>query len=250
MKKILLAGESWFIHSIHQKGFDTFNTCTYEEGGATLIAAFQKAGYAVEYQPCHIAMNQFPSSAEALGEYAAVVLSDIGSNTLLLSDEVFSRSESVPNRLAAIADYVRNGGGFAMMGGYMSFAGIEGKAKYSGTPIEGILPVGVKETDDRVEAPQGVAVEIVREHGILKGVKTPVPPLLGYNLLLEKDAADVLVRTESGDIIAAAKEVGKGRSFVFASDIAPHWAPPQFVSWDGYDVLFGNVARYICGDMV
>lgn len=32
MKKILLAGESWTIHSIHQKGFDSFTTTTYETG--------------------------------------------------------------------------------------------------------------------------------------------------------------------------------------------------------------------------
>ncbi len=249
MKKILLAGESWFVHSIHQKGFDTFNTCTYEEGGATLIAAFEKAGYEVEYMPCHVAMKKFPDTAEALSKYGAVVLSDIGANTLLLADDTFVRSKKAPDRLEAIAAYVRAGGGFAMMGGYMSFAGIEAKAKYAGTPVEEILPVSVKETDDRVEKPAGIGVRVTADHAIVKGIGKNVPDVLGYNKLVEKDAGDVIMRTENGDIMAAACAMGSGRSFVFASDIAPHWAPPEFVAWEGYDVLFGNAARWLCKEM-
>ena len=29
---ILIAGESWTVHSIHQKGFDSFTTTEYAEG--------------------------------------------------------------------------------------------------------------------------------------------------------------------------------------------------------------------------
>ena len=31
-KRVLIAGESWTTHSIHQKGFDSFTTTEYSEG--------------------------------------------------------------------------------------------------------------------------------------------------------------------------------------------------------------------------
>ena len=31
-KRVLIAGESWVTHSIHQKGFDSFTTTSYHEG--------------------------------------------------------------------------------------------------------------------------------------------------------------------------------------------------------------------------
>ena len=31
-KRVLIAGESWTVHSIHQKGFDSFTTTEYAEG--------------------------------------------------------------------------------------------------------------------------------------------------------------------------------------------------------------------------
>ena len=32
--RVLLAGESWTMHTIHQKGFDSFTTTAYAEGDA------------------------------------------------------------------------------------------------------------------------------------------------------------------------------------------------------------------------
>ena len=42
-----------------------------------------------------------------------------------------------------------------MFGGYLSFQGINGVARYKNTPIERILPVNILPYDDRVEAPEG-----------------------------------------------------------------------------------------------
>jgi uncharacterized membrane protein len=104
-------------------------------------------------------------------------------------------------------------------------------------------------TDDREERPQGVCVKPTGEHAILTGLDTDIPKLLGYNKLIEKEPGDVILRTDDDDIIAAAKTVDNGRTFTFASDIAPHWAPPEFVDWEHYDTLFGNVARWLCQDI-
>ena len=64
--RILVAGESWTVHSIHQKGFDSFTTTEYAEGVGWLRAALEGGGWQVEYQPSHVAAQAFPATAEAL----------------------------------------------------------------------------------------------------------------------------------------------------------------------------------------
>lgn len=125
MKKILIAGESWTVHSIHQKGFDSFTTTEYAEGVRWLKAALESGGWTVDYMPSHVAARDFPMTAEALAAWDCVMLSDIGANTLLLHPETFTKSRPLPNRLAAIRDYVQGGGGFVMVGGYLTFQGID-----------------------------------------------------------------------------------------------------------------------------
>jgi len=105
-RRILIAGESWVTHSVHQKGFDSFTTTAYTEGVGPLRDALVAGGYTVDYQPAHVAARAFPETAEALGAYGAVILSDIGANTLLLHPETFERSIPHADRLVAIRDYV------------------------------------------------------------------------------------------------------------------------------------------------
>jgi uncharacterized membrane protein len=76
-------------------------------------------------------------------EYRVVLFSDIGSDTLLLHPDTFIRAQVLPNCLRLIRELVDQGGGFAMIGGYMSSAGFEGRAHCHGTPIEEILPVEI-----------------------------------------------------------------------------------------------------------
>ncbi|MEA5067208.1 MAG: glutamine amidotransferase, partial [Eubacteriales bacterium] len=83
-KRILLAGESWLSYTTHVKGFDAFYTSVYEEGAGALIAALTQSGYQVDYLPNHRAVGEFPFTVEDLSQYGCVILSDIGSNTLLL----------------------------------------------------------------------------------------------------------------------------------------------------------------------
>ncbi|WP_332702472.1 glutamine amidotransferase, partial [Devosia sp.] len=92
-RRVLIAGESWTVHSIHQKGFDSFTTTEYAEGVRWLKAALENAGWEVVYQPAHVAAREFPGTVEALAEYDCVILSDIGANTLLLHPDTFVRSK-------------------------------------------------------------------------------------------------------------------------------------------------------------
>lgn len=243
--KVLLAGESWVVNSTHIKGFDQFTTTTYGEGGKWLINALESAGMEVDYMPCHIAANEFPTSKEEIEKYDVIILSDIGSNTLLLTDDVFTRGKRMANRLELIKEFVENGGGFAMMGGYMTFQGIDGKGKYAHTAIADILPVQMMETDDRYEAPEGVYPVIVKEnHPILKGISKDWPHFLGYNMLFEKDPDNVIAKCNN-HVFMAGTDYGKGRTFAFASDISPHWGSPEFLAWESYNTLFSNIAKWL-----
>lgn len=59
-KRLLLAGESWVSHTIHQKGFDSFTTTSYHEGADAMRAALEQGGFTVDFLPNHLAPARFP----------------------------------------------------------------------------------------------------------------------------------------------------------------------------------------------
>jgi len=242
--KVLIAGESWISHSIHQKGVDSFTTTVYEEGIGALRDALRSNNIDVDYQPAHIASTEFPATVEALSSYDCVVLSDIGANTLLLHPDLLKRSACQPNRLRALAEYVRGGGGLVMIGGYMTFGGIEGKARWHGTPVEDVLPVTVHDGDDRVEEPSGVIpVAESIEHPVLAGIDGQWPALLGYNRVVAEPDAQILARVGNDPLIVVGT-AGNGRSSVFSSDCSPHWAPATFLEWPHYGRLWSQLISW------
>jgi len=243
-KKVLLAGESWTSYTTHVKGFDAFYTSVYEEGADTLIQALERGGYEVTYLPNHKAPTKFPFTMEEISQYDLVILSDIGSNTLLLHPDTFSKSQRMPNRCNLIRDYVQQGGAFLMIGGYMVFSGVDAKAKYGQTAVKDVLPVKCLDTDDLMEHPEGVTPVLVHEHPALKNVPNNWPHFLGYNKTLPLEGHDVVMTIE-GDPFIAFGDFGKGRAGMFASDCAPHWGPPEFVNWEGYDPLWQGIADYL-----
>jgi uncharacterized membrane protein len=246
-KRILIAGESWIMHTIHQKGFDDFRTTAYGEGHQWLSAALTAGGFAVEHLPNHLANERFPSTPAELAAYDAVLLSDIGANTLLLHPDTFVKSIPLPNRLVSIRDYVAAGGGLVMIGGYLTFQGIDAKARYAGTPIEEALPVTLQTVDDRVEAPEGADPAVVAPaHPIVDGLPSSWPALLGYNRLTAKPGAEVIATVGADPLIVAGSH-GQGRAVAFASDCGPHWAPPSFVAWEGYAPLWQQLVRWVTG---
>ena len=237
-RRILLAGESWIMHTIHQKGVDSFTTTDYGTGHQFLQAALEAGGWDVEHLPGHLAPAAFPTTTDELAGYDVVILSDIGANSLLLSPDTFVRSLSAPNRLVLLRDWVAAGGGLVMVGGYLTFQGIEAKGHYAGSPVEEALPVTLHYHDDRIEAPQGVTPEVsAPDHPLAANLPASWPPLLGYNRLNARPEATV-VAVAGPDPLVVAWEYGQGRAVAFASDCGPHWAPPDFVAWDGYASLW------------
>lgn len=246
-KKILFAGESWMSYTTHVKGFDTFYTSVYETGEKFLKAALEKGGYEVEFMPNHVCMEKFPFELEELKKYDCIILSDIGANTLLLPTATFTASIKKPNRCNLIRDYVLQGGALLMVGGYMTFAGIDGKGKWHDTAVQEVLPVEVLTVDDRMEHCEGVRPEIKNaSHAVLKGIEGEWPMVLGYNKTIAGADAEV-VATVCGDPFIAFGKYGKGKSAVVTTDCAPHWAPPEFCGWEHYDRLWNNIVEYIVG---
>ena len=61
----------------------------------------------------------------------------------------------------------------------------------------------------------------------------------------ERVSAGQHVATVEGDPFIAFASYGKGRSGVFTTDCAPHWAPPEFCNWEYYNQLFKGIVEYL-----
>lgn len=245
MSRILVAGESWSTFGIHVKGASAYTTAGYEEGADALIAALEAAGNEVTYLTNHRAVEEFPYEvAHLLNRYDVVILSDLPSDSLLLPRAVFVGGERRPNRLAMLCEYVRRGGGLLMIGGYMSFAGFDGRARYGATPLREVLPVIVADHDDRMEVPEGVVARLGDPHPVTEGLPSHWPYLLGYNRVTPGLDAHVALWARE-DPLLVVREVGEGRTAAFTSDCAPHWAPAAFLAWEGYVPLWRGLVRWL-----
>jgi uncharacterized membrane protein len=249
MSRILLAGESWSVTSIHTKGFDSFTTVEYAEGAEHLLAALRGAGHEVTFMPSHVAAREFPATLAELRAYEVVVLSDIGANTLLIPPATFARGERHPNRLDALRDWTLGGGGLAMVGGYLSFQGIEGKANYRNTVLAQVLPVEMEPGDDREECPQGVHPRSARDHPLVAGVEEEWPAILGFQRLVARADAEVAATVGEHPLLVTGR-AGQGRALAYASDIGPHWAPEAFTSWDGFALVWDRAVRWLAGEAI
>ena len=244
-KRVLLAGESWVSSATHYKGWDQFGSVTYHLGADHLVKALADSAYSLTYMPSHLAAKDFPQSLEDLQLYAAVILSDIGSNTLLLHPDTWLEGKPTPNRLKLLREYVRGGGSLIMVGGYYSFQGLNGGARYRGTAIEEVLPVSILPYDDRVEVPEGFKPEVVGDpnHPVLRGLGRDWPLLLGYNevQMKQQEGTELLAKVPDeagGHPLLVTGTYGSGRSLAWTSDIGPHWLPDQFAAWHGYAKLW------------
>lgn len=236
----------------HVKGFDFASLGRYEEPGEDLVKTLTELGMEVTHLPNHLAQKRFPETAEELKQYDVVVLSDITSNTLLLDPDMMFKLNIHGNRLLAIKEYVEQGGGFVMIGGYMSFCGLNGEARYNMTPLREIIPVKIMDHDDRVDTPQGVSPYIVKgDHPILNGVEEPWPRYLGYNYVEARPDTEVLACFhEEGmneSVALACGTYGKGRSVATAFDALPHWALPEVLEWKCYKPLWKNIMEWAAG---
>ena len=141
---------------------------------------------------------------EELSEYDVVILSDCEAEVLSLYPFWIDGAE-VPrtDRLRAIRDYCKQGGGLLMIGGWSSFSGRFGTGAYYDTPVEEALPVTcLKGADDRVEVPAGVKVSVSDpSHPIMKDIPWDECPVFeGFNKILPKEGSNVLATIGDDEI--------------------------------------------------
>ena len=250
-KRVLLIGESWVTSATHYKGFDQFGSVTFHTGADPLVNSLKDSPFELTWMKAHEAVEEFPFDMQGLEQYDAFILSDIGANSLLLPPEVWLHSRTVPNRLKLLRQRIEDGAGLLMCGGYFSFQGIDGKARWRRTPVEDVLPVTCLPWDDRVEIPEGTRADIVmKDHPVVAGLDGAWPYLLGVNEVEVRERDDVqliarLPEDQGGHPLLVVGEYGRGRSAAWTSDIGPHWLSPAFCEWEGYQRLWINVLSWL-----
>ena len=252
--EVLLVGESWVSAATHYKGFDQFSSVTFHRGAEPLVEALRDSPFNLTYMTAHEAAEGFPFTMDGLDRYRAIILSDIGANTLLLPQAVWMHGRTAPNRLKLIRDWTSAGGGLVMIGGYLTFQGIDGRGRWHRTPVEDALPVSMQPFDDRIEAPEGFKPEVIgpSSHPVLQGLGTDWPELLGANevKLRERQDVELLARLpaeQGGHPLLVTGRHGAGRTLAWTSDIGPHWLPDSFVQWPGYGTLWRNALGWVTG---
>jgi uncharacterized membrane protein len=145
-----------------------------------------------------------------------------------------------PHHLESIREFVRGGGGFAMIGG----PNLLNEGRYAMTPIGEILPVRFAEKEDYRRDSQvgvrlsraGVVHPIMRLSSDTAGDTAgddvqrlnfwqEMPPLDGFNLLEPKSSAAVLLESADGIPwpILTVSNYGNGRVLTLATDYSWKW---------------------------
>ena len=248
--KVLFVGETWTVTKFHTKGFDVVQLGGFEDFSVYLTNALKNnPEIEISHIPNHLVLTDFPTSLKELKKYNVMIVSDCGRNTLTMYSNMFTVPMG-PDRLKLIEQYVREGGGFIMAGGYVCFQGFQGKGNYHGSLIEELLPVYINDSDDRVETTAGIAPKIILpNHPILRGIPADQWPLfLGYNRIKAKREATTLAICGESDTFIAVWEYNQGRTMAFASDLAPHWGT-AFVKWEYYPRFWSQAIKWVAGHL-
>lgn len=252
-KRILLAGETFAISQSVSIGYDTLRSNAYANGAQHFLAAMSGSAYEIEQLPSERCEAEFPRHVQELSKYSGIILSDIGALSLLFSAETRAGNPA-PNRLVLLHDWIKQGGGLMMAGGYNSFQGMMGTARYYDTPIEECLPVACLPFPDGLEAPEGLAPHVVAEHPIVNGLDQSWPPVLGLNKVILNSSDDCQLLTAATYRgkqypLLAVRQFGEGRTLAWMSDIGPHWMSQEFVKSPTFGKLMRNMVAWICRDI-
>jgi uncharacterized membrane protein len=193
---------------------------------------------------------------DLVNKSAAVIVSDVEAKCFNLYPDFFNRSartgrvETYPDRLDFLKQWVGDGGGLMMLGGWLSFSGAREAGGWRRSCMAEALPVECLLGEDVVDSSTGFTADVVNPaHPTVKDLPwDQFLPIFGYNELATKNDADVLVRIrETGHPLVVTGEYRKGRVFVYASDPAPHWGI-NFELWEGYDAFWQKALRWVAGE--
>lgn len=131
--------------------------------------------------------EQSPPDDFATKQYDAYILSD------------YPRDRFRPGQLERIRDAVGEGAGLLMLGGWESFHGRLGE--YHDSVLAEVLPVQMRESDDRKNFAQPVMVYPNRSHPILDGLPWERPPFVGgFNHFKAKPDSETLLEAICCDV--------------------------------------------------
>ncbi len=246
MVKVFYCGDQVMLITTYVKGMNSWTDGVVHDESYHMVKALKSdPDIDLTYLPSSQCQREFPQPDE-LEQYDVVIFSDVGTDTIIMYEDRFNNCPMGKDRLVGLKNWVEKGGGLCGVGGWLSFGGIYGMAKWHNTPLEETLPVTCLPYDDRVELSEGMVPKIIKpEHSIFKGVDfSSAPPLFsGYNQIAAKEEGETLAVYKNDPIIVTGK-FGKGKTMAFASDPAPHWGRGM-VDWEGYTKFWTNVVKWL-----
>ena len=243
--KALMVGESVFKIHTHYKGFACYETAYLGANLDFFINKVKEHGVDLDFMPNHEVSVKFPLTMEALRKYDVVIISDAPADSLLLHPNTLA-GDVMPNRLSLLVEYVMNGSGLLMIGGWMSFCGFQGKARYNLSPLADIFPIKMYSGDDRMEVPEGAYPKVlVPTHPILNDIPEEWPVFLGYNKLFHDRGTTIM--TINDDPFLVVDQIDKGRVGIFSSDCLPHWGTNEFCNWEYYSRFWCQLIGWLKG---
>ncbi len=247
--KVLYVGDSEVVLNRYLVGADVIEQSYFNDNGRWFRPAMaSEPTVTVRHITPHGVPSEFPTTLAELQAYDVLIFSDVGYNSLIFYAGLAPPYTYPlgPDRVGMVRAFVESGGGFLMVGGYLSFAGINGIARWADTDVETVLPVTIAHHDDRVELTQGFRFELdLPDHPIVAGIPWSESnwTLCGYNRTTLKPSA-TQVASYRGDPFIACWDYQAGRTAIFASDFAPHWAG-DFVHWKYYPVFWRQMLAYL-----
>ena len=253
--RILYVGSSWMtaitLSTASSFSYDLRGAMVENTAEPLLNAWRRNPRYEVHYLTAWDSLAKFPETLQALRRYNVVILNDTDSDSLVLyPTDRLTRTPMGPNRLKLIREYVRGGGSLLMVGGYFSFTGRHNAGNFHRSPVEEVLPVQcLAADDDRVEAPEGVTLEVKQpRHAVMRGVTwRPSPMFTGYNLVNPKEGSQILATfKETSDPAIIIWDCEKGRSMAITTGLAPHWGS-SFSQWRFSRRFLDQVLSWLAG---
>ena len=205
--KVLYVGDTQVNVQTPIKGIDSWTFAYYSDSARYLRNALRAADDIIlDHIPSMNCIADMPSTVEEMKQYDAILVSDVGYNNIVFQPGNVQpfKVPMGPDRVKALCEYVNQGGGFMMIGGWLSFSGMQGKGMYGGTKVEELLPVTCmpRGADDRMEITEGYAMQLDDpNHPIVKDIDWSVPyMLMGYNkVYLREDAPGRVLQRRRAD---------------------------------------------------
>jgi uncharacterized membrane protein len=176
---------------------------------------------------------------------------------LVLFQNFNHRPYHMSQYLDGIAEYVREGGAFAMIGGDQSFSA----GDYAGTPIEDILPVAllppgptaVDETPAKlILTDAGLRHPVTELSSTAAASWAKLPELPGLNTTGPlKSGGQTLLQSNQGRPVLVVGEAGRGRVMALLTDSSWYWsfvAAGQSQGPRAYETFWHSAIRWLVRD--